>query len=514
MCYHKRIGGAHLSSLILINSELTETRVAHLEDNELVELHFETRSDPTLVGSIFLGKVSRVLPGMQACFVDIGLEKAAFLYVGDIYSRGDMVELGDAEVLNHQEPPIEDLIKEGERVLVQVMKDPLGTKGARITTQISLPGRYLVYMPGTQHIGISRKIENESVRGRLRDWIQKIDPQAGVIVRTASEDAGESELARDLEFLKSLWGEISRKKEEALQIGVIFHEIGVEQRILRDTLGESIQKVIFDSREAFLKCRDFVAKFMPQFSQKLELYEGRKPLFDAYDLELEIARSLGRKVWLKSGGYIVIDEAEALVVIDVNTGRYTGKKDLEETLFKTNLEAAREIAHQIRIRNLGGIIIVDFIDMESHSNRESLMQVLRQEMAKDRVRTEVNPMSSLGLVEMTRKRTRPSLSQMLCEPCEACDGVGYLKRPSTLANELLRNLRRELSHSLNRSPGEVFVEVRCRPEIKDWILENEADSLLELELKWRARVQFLDDASRQRPSPGESFPPFEIILRR
>lgn len=481
-----------MANEIQINVESTETRIAYLEDGRLVELKIEKRTAPTLVGSIFMGKVLRVLPGMQACFVDIGLERAAFLYVGDVTPFTD--EDIDPDGVKAQLPPIETLIKEGQMILVQVMKDPLGTKGARITTHVSLPGRYLVYMPNQTHIGVSRRIISDEQREKLKNLIESLEPRGGVIVRTASEEADFTDIENDLNYLRNLWREIESISKGRTVVGTVFSEIGIEQRVLRDMLSDKIDRVVFDDQDSFLSALQFVTQTMPHFADKIQHYKGTKPIFDLYDIELEIARAMDRKVWLKSGGYIVIDEAEALVVVDVNTGRYTGKKDLEETIFKTNIEAAREIAHQLRIRNLGGIIIIDFIDMEKAVHREMVVQTLMQEVASDRERTQVNPMSELGLVEMTRKRSRPSLSKTQCEACEYCDGRGFVKRYSTLATQILRDLRRELSFGV-KPQG---VSVKCHPDLRNWILEYESEAFLQLESLLGKTITIRGDATQHR----------------
>ncbi|RYZ89813.1 MAG: Rne/Rng family ribonuclease, partial [Proteobacteria bacterium] len=424
-----------MSAEILINVKPHETRVAYVDSGILTDLKIERKTSPTLVGSVHRGHVIRVLPGMQAAFVDIGLDKAAFLYVGDIRADVDsdsypFSDLDRDEVLgseqeadapapmsHHNKTPIQDLIKEGQSILVQVAKDPLGTKGARLTTHISLPGRFIVYLPTVRHLGISRRIENEEVRDKLRLMVQKINPQGGVIVRTAGEGATEESLRSDVEYLDRLSKEIFKGYEKKKTPGMIHQEPEVELRALRDLMSENVSSVWVDDEEIHKKVVKFVSQLMPKYKQNVVLYEEKKPLFDLYDIDIEISRSMERKIWLKSGGYIVIDEAEALVVIDVNTGTFDGKKDLEDTILKTNLEAVREIAHQLRIRNCGGIIIIDFIDMEKESHREKVLDALAEELHRDRACTNVVSMSQLGLVEMTRKRIRPSLIKTLCEPC-------------------------------------------------------------------------------------------------
>jgi ribonuclease G len=489
---------------ILINCRPQETRVAYVEAGVLTDLKIERKTSPTLVGSVLRGKVSRVLPGMQAAFVDVGLDKAAFLYVGDIRedidAEGFLSELekdeplqsieNDSEVFqptNTSKFAIQDLVKEGQHILVQVAKDPLGTKGARITTHLSLPGRFVVYLPTVRHLGISRRIESEDERNRLKDIVQKINPTGGVIVRTAGEGATDEELRSDIEYLDRLAGEVLKGYEKKKGVGLIHSELDVELRALRDLLNDDVVSIYVDNEEVHKKVVKFVSQLMPQYKQNIFLYSEKKPLFDMYDIELEISRSMDRKIWLKSGGYIVIDEAEALVVIDVNTGRFVGKKDLEDTILKTNVEATREIAHQLRIRNCGGIVIIDFIDMEKEIHREKVLSHLAEELSRDRARTNIISMSTLGLVEMTRKRIRPSLIKTLAEPCSYCDGKGYVKRKSTIANEIFRELERDTRLYENKK---LNVVVHCHAETVDWIYEVEGETLEFIEKKLGRSVAF------------------------
>jgi len=492
-----------LPSEILINVRPSQTRVAYVEGKDLKDLKIERKTSPTLVGSVYKGKVIRVLPGMQAAFVDIGLDRAAFLYVGDIRSDkfdGPQMFMDDEESGSDEErsseegsetpdevrAPIQDLIKEGEFLLVQVAKDPLGTKGARITTHISLPGRTLVYMPTLDHLGISRRIEDEGERERLKETVEKLNPNGGVIVRTAGEGATSDTIASDLEYLGRLWREIQRSYDRRKTLGLIHSEMDVELRALRDLLSEKVDKVIVDDPEVFKKVQSFVGQFIPKFKNNIVLYKEAQPLFDLYEIDLEISRSLDRKIWLKSGGYIVIDEAEALVVIDVNTGRYVGKKDLEDTILKTNLEAVKEIAHQLKIRNCGGIIIIDFIDMEKDPHKEKVMNALLQELGNDIAKTTITGMSDLGLVEMTRKRIRPSLVSTLCEPCPYCDGKGYVKRRATVANEIIRDVEREMT----RGGQDATTNVHCHSEVADWLYAEESETLEFIEKKLGHPVAF------------------------
>lgn len=493
-----------MAAEILINCRPQETRVAYVEAGVLMDFKVERKTSPTLVGSVHRGKVMRVLPGMQAAFVDIGLEKAAFLYVGDIRPDldadgflGEMdtdepltVQEGDGEIFqttNSAKTPIQDLVKEGQYILVQVAKDPLGTKGARITTHVSLPGRFVVYLPTVRHLGISRRIESEKERDRLKALVQKVNPSGGVIVRTAGEGASEENLQSDIEYLDRLGKEIFKGYEKKKGVGLIHSELDVELRALRDLLNDDVVSIYVDNEEVHKKVVKFVSQLMPKYKQNIFMYEDAKPLYDMYDIDLEISRSMDRKIWLKSGGYIVIDEAEALVVIDVNTGRFVGKKDLEDTILKTNLEATREIAHQLRIRNCGGIVIIDFIDMEKETHREKIMSHLAEELSRDRARTNIISMSSLGLVEMTRKRIRPSLIKTLAEPCSYCDGKGYIKRKSTVANEIFRELERDTRLYENKK---LNIVVHCHAEVVDWIYEVEGETLEFIEKKLNRSVAF------------------------
>lgn len=488
-----------MSAEILINVRPQETRVAYIEGGVLADFKIERKTSPTLVGSIHRGKVIRVLPGMQAAFVDIGLEKAAFLYVGDIREDLDetfadpdremqLVDDDEQEQINETpKTPIQDLLKEGQHILVQVAKDPIGTKGARLTTHISLPGRFIVYIPTVRHLGISRRIENEAERERLKNLVTKLNPAGGVIVRTAGEGASEDSLKSDIDYLDRLSKEIFKNYEKKKGTGLIHQEIDVELRALRDLMNEDVTSVWVDDSEVHRRVSKFVSQLMPKYKQNVVFYEDKKPLFDLYEIDIEISRSMDRKIWLKSGGYIVIDEAEALVVIDVNTGKFVGKRDLEDTILKTNLEAVKEIAHQLRIRNCGGIIIIDLIDMEKESHKEKVLSLLGEELQKDRARTNIVSMSPLGLVEMTRKRIRPSLIKTLCEPCSYCDGKGFNKRKSTIANEIFRELERDMGQIDNKKSN---IVVHCHQEVVDWIYEVEDETLHFIETKIGKSVAF------------------------
>ncbi len=505
---------ARMSAEILINVRPNLTRVAYVEDGILNDLKIERGGSPTLVGSIYKGRVVRVLPGMQAAFVDIGLDRAAFLYVADV--RADLdgappfyMEQDETPAAPDEHAPetvvphstIQDLLHEGQIIMVQVAKDPLGSKGARITTHISLAGRHVVFMPTLQHLGISRRIESETERERLKKIVESLKPKGGVIIRTACEGATAENLSADLDYLNRLWTEVEKGYDKRKTPGIVHPEIDVELRALRDLLNEKVTRVLVDDQKAHKKVLQFINQFMPKHGKSVTLHTGPQPLFDLYDLDLEISRSLDRKVWLKSGGYIVIDEAEALVVIDINTGRFVGKKDLEDTILKTNLEAVKEIAHQLRIRNCGGIIIIDFIDMENPVHRERVMNQLKLELASDLAKTSVVNMSELGLVEMTRKRIRPSLVSSLCEPCTYCEGKGYIKRKSTIAQEIFLALEREVLRS--NTGGAV---VHCHSAVADWIYEEEQEALEAVETKIQHPVVF-------KVEPGYHIEQFELSAR-
>lgn len=475
--------------------------MAMLENGVISDLLVEREKDKGLVGSIYKGRILRVLPGMQACFVDIGMDRAAFLYVGDIKDDSvsqeeilvDDVDEDDDEAGDEKEssaksaPPkaqIQDLVKEGQEILVQVAKDPIGTKGARITMYISLPGRNVVYMPTVSHIGISRRIEREEERKRLKEIVKSLRPaEGGFIVRTACEGVSQRNIKNDMEFLTKLWKEVQRNFDKRSGAGLVHADLDVELRAVRDLFTDDVKKLIVDNPKAHKKILKFVHQFLPKLKANVELYSGSDPIFDHYGIELEISRALGRKVWLKSGGYIIVDEAEALVAIDVNTGRYVGRRNLEDTIVKTNLEAVKEIAYQLRLRNCGGIIILDFIDMEKESNREKVLVALKEELTKDRAKTNVLNMSQLGLVEMTRKRTRESLIRTLCEPCSYCDGKGFIKSKTTICYEIFRELQRE------RDDKEAqVVEVHVHPQIADWLYDEEREMLEETEENMGRRV--------------------------
>jgi ribonuclease G len=474
---------------LVINTTSHETRVALLENGHIAELYIERIRERGIVGNIYKGKVLRVLPGMQAAFVDIGLEKAAFLYVADVLDEVQGVEryidegsaLGEggkeeAPIL----PPIQDLLQEGQEVLVQVSKEPIGTKGARITAHISLPGRHLVYMPTVDHVGISRRIESEEEKERLRAMVEAIRPEgAGFIVRTVSEGKSEEELRSDMEFLSGLWQDICGLQRRNPAPCLIYSDLDVISKVLRDILTEDVRRIVVDSKREYGKIVQFIETFMPSLEYSIELYQGQEPVYEAFGLETEIARALGTRVWLKSGGYIIIEQTEALTAIDVNTGRFVGKRNLEDTILKTNLEAVREVAFQLRLRNLGGLIIVDFIDMEKEAHRERVYLALEEALRPDRAKTNILKISELGLVEMTRKRVRENLARTLCEPCPYCEGKGYVKSRPTMVYEIFRQLRRDIG-SL---PGKQ-VTLLVHPDLASLICDEERCEIDDLETRF------------------------------
>jgi ribonuclease G len=425
---------------ILINWAPQETRVAIVENGAVQELHIERTLERGLVGNVYLGKVARVLPGMQSAFIDIGLERAAFLHVADLHPHGAAPGRGDAPL-----PPIERQVFEGQSLVVQVIKDAIGTKGARLSTQVSIAGRMLVFLPHDRHIGISQKIGSPELREQLRARMTKLAgaEDGGFILRTNAEEATDEDLADDIAYLRKTWAAI-RERSQRQPAGTLLHQdLSLAQRVLRDLTHEATQTIRIDSRLQFDVLRAFGETYMPGAVGKLELYRGERPIFDLFGIEEEIARALARRVDLKSGGYLIIDQTEALTTIDVNTGGFVGARNFEDTIFKTNLEAAGAIARQLRLRNLGGIIIVDFIDMVREEHQQAVLAELRKQLSRDRTRTTVSGFTQLGLVEMTRKRTRESLAHMLCQPCPTCEGRGQVKTARTVCYDILREILRE-----------------------------------------------------------------------
>jgi ribonuclease G len=486
---------------LVINARPHETRVALVENGVVVELYINRGSEQDLMGNIYLGRVVRVLPGMQAAFVDIGIDKPAFLYVADVYNDArhwEQVMLQEGDENNNSEANIplrmrqlrsldvniEGLLQEGQDIMVQVSKEPIGTKGARLTSYITLAGRHLVSMPTIDHIGISRKIESEKERARLKGIVQELRPPGeGFIVRTASEKAPKEKLKFEMEFLTRLWETIQRRRGVASAPSLLHKELTITLRAVRDLFTKEIDRLVIDSREEYQAIMEFIENFIPTLRYSVELYEGREPLFDAYGIELEISRALEKKIWLKSGGYIVIESTEALSTIDVNTGSYVGKRNLEETILKTNLEAVKEIAYQIRLRDIGGLIVIDFIDMDRDSDREKVFLALKEALEKDRAKTTVLKMSELGLIEMSRKRTRENINLFLTEPCFYCDGRGRLKSTTTICYDIFRDLERE---AISGEVGKVYLLVS--PEIERVLEEEERYGVMELEKRINRRI--------------------------
>ena len=500
---------------IVVNSSLVETRVAVIEDGTLVEILIDDSHTQNLAGNIYKGRVLKILPGMQAAFVDVGLARDAFLYVRDIYE--DMESYEDLLSLAEEEEPevdeseaashpggrhkgrprrsahasIEDLIQEGQEVLVQVAREPLGTKGARITSHITLPGRYLVYMPTESHIGVSRKIEAESERSRLKQIIEEInEPREGVIVRTAGVGRSKAEIQADFEFLRSTWRGIKAKAETAKAPAMVQKDLDLIFRIFRDLITKDVTRLVVDSAVEYERCMEYTESLFPELRQLLFLYTEDEPIFKSFGIEREVEKALRSKVWLKSGGYLVIEQTEALVSVDVNTGKYVGKHDFEETILKTNREAAVEIARQVRLRDLGGIIIIDFIDMARQENRDKVMADLKEALKADRSPTNVSLLSELGLVEMTRKRVRQGLNQSLSQTCAACGGLGWVRSVASIAHQTLREVEWRMARkALPR------IKVRAARDLVEWIKAEEAEVVDTLQQTLGGEIELMVEES-------------------
>jgi ribonuclease G len=465
-----------MSEELLINVTPQETRIAFVENGVLQEVYIERARKRGLVGNVYKGVVCRVLPGMQAAFVEIGLERTAFLHASDIVRE---VEDEEAALETRPDSQIVDLLQEGQEVVVQVVKDPMGSKGARLTTQISIPSRYLVFMPGAQHIGVSQKIEDAVERQRLKDIITALAPEyepGGYIVRTVAEACNEEELQRDMRFLQKLWLAIGEKVKTEPTHALVHEDLPLAMRTMRDLGDTDLEKIRIDSRETYDRIKKFASKFIPELEPCVEHYPGERPIFDLYGVEDEIRKSLEHKVQLKSGGYLIIDQTEAMTTIDVNTGAFVGHRNLEETIFKTNLEATQAIVRQLRLRNLGGIIIIDFIDMTDMDHRRQVMRALEKNLEKDHAKTHICEVSSLGLVEMTRKRTRESLEHILCEPCPTCSGRGTLMTAETVCYDIFREILREA-----RQFDAQQLLVLASQAVVDLLVDEESTSLAELE---------------------------------
>jgi ribonuclease G len=482
---------------IVVNAGVTETRLAVQDGNLLTELYIERADRRSIVGNIYKGVVTNVLPGMQAAFVDIGLSKDAFLYAGD-YTANPGAEEGappaedepsevdevDGEGEGHVLPeprrqaivPIEEMLRRGQEVLVQVSKESLGTKGARVTSFVSIPGRYIVYMPHSRHVGVSRRIHDDAERDRLRAIVKGLPAHGGgFIVRTVAEGKGEEELAADIQFLSRLWAQVQGRFESAKAPSLLHAEMDVTFRVVRDLFSPEVDEFLVDSPAAYEKCLEFATQLVPQLASRVKQWDKDTPIFETIGIEREIDKALRRRVWLKSGGYIVIDHTEALVAIDVNTGKYVGKRDFEETVLKINLEAATEVVRQIRLRDLGGIIIIDFIDMERAEHRDQVFKALKRALADDKARTNVLEISELGLVEMTRKRVRQSLQSLFCAPCPTCKGSGVVKSDATLSAEIFRKIQAQ-----GREDGRDVV-IRVHPEMAHHLESSQRDGLERLQ---------------------------------
>jgi ribonuclease G len=479
-----------MASELIINVTSLETRVALLENGTLAELHIERELNKGVAGNIYKCNVQRILPGIQAAFVNVGLARSAFLYVDDVYnntekdfeqlmenfkSGNEATSIPPENEQNKQSPspPIENILTENSEFLVQVIKEPIGSKGARISSHISLPGRYLVYLPTLDNTGISRRITCEDERKRLKEIIQEIKPEgSGFIIRTASEGASREDLLTDMEFLVKLWENIQKKTINASAPSLIHEDLSVSLRALRDLYSKNVMKVIVDDNKTYDEIISFIETFMPQLKYSVELYDREDQIFDRYGIEIEISRALGKRIWLKSGGYIIIEKTEALVAIDVNTGKFVGKGKQSDTILKTNLEAIKEIAYQTRLRNLGGIIIIDFIDMEKESDRQKVENTLEEALSRDRTKTNILPISELGLIQMTRKRVKENLSGQMCDSCPYCEGKGLIKSVASIAYDVVRAIKREPS-----SGAEEKVFVLAHPDVVAFLYDEESSSI-------------------------------------
>lgn len=464
-----------MSKEIIINHTTHETRVAVMEGGVLSELHHEREQNVRVVDNIYKGKVLNVLPGMESAFVDIGSERAAFLHIDDILPDNKM--LGESINQNGEKPQISNIIKEGQEILVQVSKGPIGTKGARITNHVSIPGRNLVFLPTAQTLGVSRQISLEKERDRLKEIVNRLRPEnAGFIIRTVAEGHTEEDLHSDINYLVSIWEDVLLKFKTLPAPSLLHSDLNIIFRTIRDLFSSDIKKLIVDDKNQYQKIKQFVRSYLPRYGSVLEKYSKTEPVFDHYGIEHEIDRALGNKVWLRSGGYLVIDQTEALTAVDVNTGRFVGKESHEKTILRTNLEAAKELVYQLQLRNIGGIIIIDFIDMESQQHRQIVYQTLKDHLRSDKARSKILQISEMGLVEMTRKRDRENLNRYLCDPCPYCDGSGQIKSASTVCYEAFREVRRSCKKKSNGS-----IVIYFNSDIYNHIQVSEIDSITNLE---------------------------------
>ncbi len=492
-----------MKQTIVINADAYETRIAILEDNELAELLVERAEQRRHVGDIYKGRVNAVLPGMQAAFVDLGLPKTGFLHASDLAENlAELEDLSDAEENGdrggrRRRPPvpkIEDHLKKGDEILVQITKESIGTKGPRVTQQVSLPGRYCVLMPGVDHVGVSRRIEERSERQRIKAIIHDLKPKGvGLIARTVGEGKGDPEFAADVKHLAKLWQKIDRKASTSRAPSLVHRELEMTASLIRDLFTDEVTEVFIDDKDSYSEILSYLKAVSPELRDRVQLYHGTEPIFDAFGIEPQIEKTFERKVWLKKGGYICIDHAEALVAIDVNTGRFTGKKNQEETIFRTNMEAAREVPRQLRLRDIGGIIVIDFIDMEIESNRRAVLDALRAELRKDRARTKAFAVSDLGLIEMTRQRERSSLLHYYTEDCPHCGGLGKVPSLETMLVKLERAMRR-----VSAMGGEKRITVKVAPEVALYLVEAEARRFSELEKRFKLQVDLKDDPQLKR----------------
>ena len=480
---------------IAINRTPQETRVAVLENKVVTELYVDRAKKKDFVGNVYKGKVVKVLPGMQAAFVDIGLERAAFMHVSDLSvgtEPGDILVESDEDEKGPEFPrprrqtvlPIQELLEENQELVVQISKGPIGTKGPRVTSYCSLPGRFLVLMPNVDHVGVSRRIAEEDERSRLKDIMKRIrEPGYGYIVRTVSEGVSEEDLKSDVGFLTAMWKDIVKKQEVSSAPAALHTDLDLTLRVVRDLFTKNVKRLLIDSKEECEAVKEFVRLYLPDQTSRISHYDKDESLFDHLGIEMELSRALSRKVWLKSGGHIVIDHAEAMTVVDVNTGRYVGKRDQEETILRNNLEAAREVAYQIKLRGIGGIIIIDFIDMERGRNRDKVYQALVDAMANDKARTRISRISDLGLVEISRERVREDLLRTLSDVCSDCDGRGYTRSALTVVYDMFRDIRR-----IGRAAGQQTVVVGAHPHIVEMLQETEPEALERLQREFHCQI--------------------------
>lgn len=497
-----------MSKEILINSGIREVRAAVLTGGNVSEIFIERVNKKSAAGNIYKGKVVKVLPGMQSAFVEVGLQRAAFLHIADIYTgnndeityeeniseddseNNENMEAGDVRLEQHY-APIADILTEGQEIICQVAKDAIAAKGARLTTHLTIPGRYLVLMPGYEHIGVSRKIENETERERLKEILIKLRPEGmGLIARTVSDGLSIEELSADLEYIKGVWAGVEAATHTSSAPSLLYEDHNLIYKILRDVVTSDTTRILIDNKTDYEKMQEFFVNHLSNLDLKIEYYQGDEPLFDLYNVEIEVNRLLDKKVWLRSGGSIVIDQAEALTVIDVNTGKYVGRYNFDDTILKTNLEASKEIAHQLKMRNIGGIIIVDFIDMERVEDREKVLTTLEQYLKEDRAKTSVVNISPLGLVEITRKRVRDSVTRIISEPCPFCEGRGVIKSKITVCYEIMRQLTQMAIH---HNGAKILIEANV--DVANLILEHERETIDNLEKEYGVHIEIQQNAS-------------------